>query len=135
MSQELRQKNIAVTVEANNEMALLIDPVLMEQVMINLITNGVHAVEGQEQPRIELRTGFAEHQAIISIHDNGKGIPTKELTEIFVPFFTTKKDGSGIGLSLAKQIMSLHNGSIRVLSQPGAGTTFFLHFPLPIHRI
>jgi two-component system, NtrC family, nitrogen regulation sensor histidine kinase NtrY len=134
MSQELRQKNIAVTVEANNEMALVIDPVLIEQVMINLITNSVHAVDGQEQPRIELRTGFIEQQAIISIHDNGKGIPTKELTEIFVPFFTTKKDGSGIGLSLAKQIMSLHNGSIRVQSQPGAGTTFFLHFPLPIHR-
>jgi two-component system, NtrC family, nitrogen regulation sensor histidine kinase NtrY len=134
MSHELRQENITLTVEVDKELVLLIDPVLIEQVMINLITNSVHALDAQEQPRVALRASITEQHSIISIHDNGKGIPTKELTEIFIPFFTTKKDGSGIGLSLSKQIMSLHNGSIRVQSQPGAGTTFFLHFPLPIHK-
>jgi Signal transduction histidine kinase len=65
---------------------------------------------------------------IIEVSDNGKGIPEKELKEIFVPFFSTRKNGSGIGLSLSKQIMSLHGGSIKVQSVFGKGSVFSLYF-------
>jgi two-component system, NtrC family, nitrogen regulation sensor histidine kinase NtrY len=134
MANELKQKKITFHLHADSEMQLYIDPMLVEQVIINLITNSIHAVANKVNAEIELKTTYIYSQPVISIRDNGKGIPPKELSEIFVPFFTTKKDGSGIGLSLSKQIMSLHNGSIKVQSQENAGTTFFLHFPIPIHK-
>lgn len=128
MSHELRQKNIELKVVADSDMHLHIDPTLIEQVLINLVTNSIHALDKKENPSIQLKASYINNQPVISIADNGKGIPPKELGEIFVPFFTTKKDGSGIGLSLSKQIMSLHNGAIKVQSQQNEGTTFFLHF-------
>jgi two-component system, NtrC family, nitrogen regulation sensor histidine kinase NtrY len=134
MSNELRQKNIEFSLDVDAHLYLNMDAMLLEQVIINLITNSIHAVDGKPTPRIELRTDVINNQPVISITDNGKGIPAKELSEIFVPFFTTKKDGSGIGLSLSKQIMSLHSGSINLQSQENAGTTFFLYFPVPIHK-
>jgi two-component system, NtrC family, nitrogen regulation sensor histidine kinase NtrY len=135
MSNEFRQKKIEFHMTVDSDLYLNMDPTLMEQVVINLITNSIHAVGGRATPRIELRTNVINNQPVISITDNGKGIPPKEVNEIFVPFFTTKKDGSGIGLSLSKQIMSLHNGSIKLQSQENAGTTFFLYFPVPIHKL
>lgn len=128
MSHELRQKKIDLKIIADSEMHLQIDPTLIEQVLINLVTNSIHALDKKENPSIQLKANYINNQPVISIVDNGKGIPPKELGEIFVPFFTTKKDGSGIGLSLSKQIMSLHNGSIKVQSLENEGTTFFLHF-------
>jgi two-component system, NtrC family, nitrogen regulation sensor histidine kinase NtrY len=135
MSHELRQKNIRFKLNADASMEVELDPMLIEQVIINLITNSIHALEGKSDATIELRTDIINSQPVISITDNGKGIPSKELSEIFVPFFTTKKDGSGIGLSLSKQIMSLHKGTIKLESRENAGTTFFLYFPIPIHKI
>jgi two-component system nitrogen regulation sensor histidine kinase NtrY len=128
MSHELLRKNITLSIESNVDMYVLLDPILVEQVMINLITNSIHAVEKSLQPHVVLRSYYQDKQTVIEIQDNGKGIPEKELSEIFVPFFTTKKDGSGIGLSLSKQIMSLHGGSIKVKSQLHKGTSFYLHF-------
>ncbi|MDX1629776.1 MAG: HAMP domain-containing sensor histidine kinase, partial [Fulvivirga sp.] len=69
-----------------------------------------------------------QDQIILSVSDNGPGMDKETLNNIFVPFYTTKKQGSGIGLSLSRQIMKAHKGSINVSSQPGKGTTFYLNF-------
>jgi len=129
MSHELTRKKIAIKIEVATPVEIDLDPALMEQVLINLITNSIHALEGLRDPLIELKSYQKNKQIVIEVGDNGKGIPAKELGEIFIPFFTTKKEGSGIGLSLSKQIMSLHGGSIKVHSEVNAGTSFFLYFP------
>jgi two-component system, NtrC family, nitrogen regulation sensor histidine kinase NtrY len=128
MEHELVRKNISVEFQFADALEIDLDPVLIEQVLINIITNSIHAVEQREQPTIKIKTYQQEKQLVISITDNGKGISQKELSEIFIPFFTTKKDGSGIGLSLSKQIMAVHGGSIKVKSEINVGTSVFLHF-------
>jgi two-component system nitrogen regulation sensor histidine kinase NtrY len=127
-SQELNKKNISLAIDAKDDLTIMLDRMLIEQVMINLITNSIHALEKKNDPKIELIAFQQDKNTIIHIHDNGKGIAEKELREIFVPFFSTKKEGSGIGLSLSKQIMSLHGGTIKVKSEINSGTSFYLHF-------
>jgi two-component system nitrogen regulation sensor histidine kinase NtrY len=107
---------------------VLLDRALIEQVLINLITNSMYALEGRPSPLIHLSAYTAGGSVMMEVRDNGKGIPAKELNEIFVPFFSTRKDGSGIGLSLSKQIVTLHGGTIKVSSQEGKGTSFYLRF-------
>ncbi len=112
------------------EATLYIDRSLIEQVLINLIKNAHEATNTRKDPKVNIvfqRT--ITGQPILSVHDNGEGILPEVLDKIFVPFFTTKPNGSGIGLSLCKQIMALHGGSISVHSTPGAGTCFKLTFP------
>ena len=108
------------------------DATLLEQVFINLVTNSTHALEGRPSKRIDLRAFRVENHLRLEVADNGKGIPEKELQEIFVPFFSTKKEGSGIGLSLSKQIVSLHGGTLKVASTPGEGTTFYMLLPVKL---
>jgi two-component system, NtrC family, nitrogen regulation sensor histidine kinase NtrY len=104
------------------------DPALTEQVLINLISNSIHSLEGQPAKRIEIN-GYADGSRIcVDILDNGTGIPDKVLPEIFVPFFSTRQNGSGIGLSLSKQIMRSQNGNIKVKSTSAEGTCFQLVF-------
>lgn len=128
MSEELTRKNITLTVSAAPDLEIGMDPALVEQVLINLVTNSIHALQHSPAPHIGLRAYRTDKQTVIEVADNGKGISPKELGEIFIPFFSTKKDGSGIGLSLSKQIMSLHGGSITVQSEVDKCTSFFLHF-------
>ncbi len=104
------------------------DPKLVEQVVINLVTNSMQAMEGKANSNIELKGYESNNRIVLEVTDNGKGISEKEIGEIFIPFFSTKKEGSGIGLSLSKQIMSLHSGTIKVKSTPGTGTSFYLNF-------
>jgi nitrogen fixation/metabolism regulation signal transduction histidine kinase len=102
---------------------------LLEQVLINLLNNALDAVEGSAQPEIRLEAFVSErNQRIIQISDNGSGIEEEVMEQIFIPFFTTKAGGSGIGLSLSRQIMRLHKGNISVQSEKGRGTTFTLSF-------
>ncbi|NEM96981.1 sensor histidine kinase [Pontibacter burrus] len=101
---------------------------LLEQVLINLITNAQRAVQGRLNPEIMLIARQQDSKVTIEVHDNGTGIPEELLENIFIPFFTSHKDGSGIGLSLSKHIMHLHKGTIQVESQEGIGTTFRLLF-------
>ena len=109
------------------ELALYIDEKQLTQILLNLGKNAQQAIEGQKDGRIVIRAGITEQgKKYISVTDNGPGIPPALLDEIFVPFFTTKKTGTGIGLSLSKQIMRLHGGSIRVVSN--GTTTFTLTF-------
>ena len=130
MREEIGRNNIVLSLDIEDDtLDIKIDPMLVEQVLINLIRNSIHAVEGKSEKHIEVKAYRDEKMIIIEVTDNGKGIPEKELKEIFVPFFSTKKDGSGIGLSLSKQIMSLHGGRIKVDSILNEGTSFYLVFP------
>jgi signal transduction histidine kinase len=105
------------------------DPALIEQVLINLCKNAMEAMSAAEQPLIELTAGTdGQGNPIIKVTDNGRGIPDEVAERIFIPFFTTKQGGSGIGLSLSRQIMRLHKGSLNVDSQPGLKTVFALRF-------
>lgn len=111
------------------DLVLTADPELMEQVMINLLLNAIDAVEGRPKARITLRA-HVDYRGVptLQVCDNGPGIPEDVQEHIFVPFFTTKEHGSGIGLSLSRQIMRLHGGSLQVQSEPGKGAVFTLRF-------
>jgi len=100
----------------------------IEQVLINLIKNAVEALSGKKDGIINLKAFFADDCTLIQIEDNGIGIPGDIIEDIFVPFYTTKTHGSGIGLSLSKQIMQNHNGTISVNSAPNKGSRFTLKF-------
>jgi two-component system nitrogen regulation sensor histidine kinase NtrY len=126
MDPELRQNGISFTATGPADLEVDADPVLLEQVIINLITNSVHALKERRNGKINIEAFRENNHVIISVADNGAGINPKEITEIFTPFFSTRKDGSGIGLSLSKQIMSLHGGTIKVKSEAGVGTTMLL---------
>ncbi|MFN0015435.1 MAG: sensor histidine kinase [Saprospiraceae bacterium] len=102
-----------------------LDTALLEQVLINLIKNALEALAETAQPRLILSVTKTPEGAVeIAVADNGQGIPDELLGQIFVPFFTTKKTGSGIGLSLSRQIVHLHRGSLYATSQVGVGSVF-----------
>ncbi|PZP45213.1 MAG: hypothetical protein DI598_13610 [Pseudopedobacter saltans] len=106
------------------------DPTQIEQVLINLITNAMHAVSAQDKPHISIQTIQQMTSTQIIVKDNGKGISAEEMPQIFVPFFTTRQDGSGIGLSVVRNIMRMHNGTVTVQSSGvNQGSTFVLNFP------
>lgn len=130
MADQLEQSKIDIEVQIEPEtLELTADSNLIEQVLINLCRNSVDAVVETSNPIIELSaTTDDQGNPIITISDNGQGMAAEVLEKIFIPFFTTKKDGSGIGLSLSKQIMSLHKGTISVRSEPGLETVFTLKF-------
>jgi nitrogen fixation/metabolism regulation signal transduction histidine kinase len=105
------------------------DEKLISQVLINLISNAIYALKECGGGKIELIAYQDEEERTrIKVKDNGKGIPAEIIDKIFIPFYTTREKGSGIGLSLARQIMHMHNASIRVTSSPGTGCTFNLVF-------
>lgn len=130
MKFDFERHNIKFSIKIQEpELALQIDVSLIEQVILNLILNAIDATGNQHDKKISLQARFNQHeQVIIEIADNGPGIPAELLENIFVPFFTTKKNGSGIGLSLSKQIMQLHKGSILVETEIGKGCLFRLIF-------
>ncbi|MDH3885870.1 MAG: ATP-binding protein [Desulfobacterales bacterium] len=105
------------------------DPALIEQVLINLCKNSVEAVSGILHPKIKLKAGTdGLGNSVVKVIDNGKGIAEDVAERIFIPFFTTKPEGSGIGLSLSRQIIRLHKGTIGVTSTPNEKTVFKLRF-------
>jgi signal transduction histidine kinase len=124
-SGELKQRKIAFTTWLQNEhLSITADKHLMEQVLINLVSNSIFALETIDNPSIEIKAFTGKHQTIIEVIDNGKGIDPDKIDKVFIPFFSTREAGSGIGLSLSKQIVYLHHGRIKVKSSPGKGTTF-----------
>ncbi|MBL7742354.1 MAG: GHKL domain-containing protein [Chitinophagaceae bacterium] len=130
MQPTLEQKNIELeTILKDTDLTVEADINLLEQVMINLTVNAIEAVKDKSQPRIVM-TGYVANnrRTVIKVADNGNGMPPELLDKIFIPFFSTKKSGSGIGLSLCKQIMMLHKGNIQVQSVEGEGTAFLLIF-------
>ena len=107
---------------------LMIDRSQMEQVLINLLKNAGEACEESPNPEVVVETTYQEEKHIfqLSVTDNGCGILPEVVDRIFIPFFTTKPAGSGIGLSLCKQIVTMHGGSIRVTSEDGKGSCFMV---------
>jgi signal transduction histidine kinase len=130
MEPTLVQKHIELEVVMKDP-GLVVDADLnlLEQVMINLIVNAIDAVKEKEHPRIILSAEKNKgSRTEIRVADNGYGMSAEVMENIFVPFFSTKKSGSGIGLSLCKQIMMLHKGNIQVQSREGEGSVFTLQF-------
>ncbi len=130
MKSEFENEGIDLQVVHKNSFDVSVDEKLVAQVLINLMTNARHAVEGVENPSVQLITYYNDSGKIIEIKDNGCGIAPDKLDQIFIPFFSTKEQGSGIGLSLSKQIMKKHRGDLTVRSDEGLGTSFFLIFRL-----
>lgn len=130
MNDNLAKHNISFTCQVEPQsLELTADPDLMEQVMINLIINAIQAVEGKENPEISVTAMLGrEGGPVITVQDNGVGIVDEAVDKIFIPFFTTKKHGSGIGLSLSRQILRLHRAAISVDSKPDMGAKFTLKF-------
>jgi two-component system, NtrC family, nitrogen regulation sensor histidine kinase NtrY len=130
MQPTLEQKNIELEIILKDmALALTIDTGLMEQVLINLLVNAMEAVKESNSPKIVLSAEETEHhKVLIRISDNGIGISPEQMEKIFIPFYTSRKNGTGIGLSLCKQIMTMHKGTIRVQSIEGKGTAFTLGF-------
>lgn len=130
MKNQVEKQGIELVIRTEPEtLELTADPELIEQILINLMVNSIEALKEAPAGRIELKSLLdARGRVLITVTDNGVGI-TEDLRErIFTPFFTTKKDGSGIGLSLSKQIMRLHKGSIAFKSTPNETTAFTLRF-------
>ena len=130
MKPTMDQKNIQLIIDLkDSDLSLQGDNNLLEQVLINLLVNGIEATKERPDALIIL-AGYvsSDHKTVIKVSDNGTGIPEEVQDKVFVPFFSTKKSGSGIGLSLCKQIVMMHRGSIQFTSQEGIGTSFFLRF-------
>jgi len=127
---ELSERQIEVSISVYPEdLTVVADKNMIEQVIINLFRNAMQAFEDHTDKRIELKAGLTEKsRPVISVKDNGTGIDPEAMEKIFIPFFTTKKTGSGIGLSLSRQIMRQHQGTLTVKSTVGQGTEFFMRF-------
>jgi two-component system, NtrC family, nitrogen regulation sensor histidine kinase NtrY len=129
MKTELRKTHVEFHYEWSSEyLTIQADFEMIEQVLINLLKNAIEALSETKNPRLELVGKYDENAVKIEIIDNGPGIIKEALEHIFVPFYTTKRTGSGIGLSLSRQIMQMHNGTLSVESQPDVRTVFTLKF-------
>lgn len=126
----LRENGILLTIAVDpKSLELTADPDLLEQVLLNLVMNAIQAVSGKPDGRIDLSARLEERGKIaIRVEDNGAGIPKEVQEKIFIPFFTTKESGSGIGLSLSRQILHMHRAMISVWSLPGERTVFTIVF-------
>ena len=103
---------------------------MISQVLINLLKNAIEANENNQVAKIMISAEIDNNQhPEICVIDNGPGIPEENLDEIFVPFYTTRQNGSGIGLSISRQIMRVHGGNLKVRSVPDRETAFCLSFP------
>jgi len=116
VEKDFQKENIALELSfEGREEALLLDPKLMTQVFINLLKNAREAVAEVNNPKVSVRLDQTESSCNVLVSDNGPGIPEELREDIFVPFFTTKKQGTGIGLSLSRQIMKAHGGDLKLL--------------------
>lgn len=127
---ELKHRHVDLQLQLpDTPLIIKADPDLIEQVLINLIKNAMEALAGQEDGFIRVSVLRPQAQKVlIEIRDNGPGIEEEHISNVFVPFFTTKAEGSGIGLSLSRQIMRLHKGAITMRTAVGEGTLFVLEF-------
>lgn len=127
--EELETKGIRFIRQASCNIELEADRQMLEQVLINLVRNAAEALRETENPEIELICQLENEKDLsISIRDNGEGTPPEKLEQVFVPFFTTREKGSGIGLSLCRQIIRMHRGQMHIESSPG-GTRVMLKLP------
>ncbi len=130
MKSQLDDKKIEFTTSVDqSSLELTADSGMIEQVLINLLLNAIHAVKQIESPKIKLTAEMGGRgHILVKVSDNGPGISEESLDKIFIPFYTTKKEGSGIGLSLSRQILRKHHASITVNLTPDKETVFILKF-------
>lgn len=129
MGTQLKKSPITFEYSCESEfLTIQADEEMIEQVLINLVKNAIESLHQKSGGQITLRGRATDQGVVIDVIDNGPGIIPEALARIFVPFFTTKKSGSGIGLSLSRQIMQMHNGTLTVESKPDVQTTFSLKF-------
>lgn len=130
MREDLKTKEIEVHKELNpGNLEILCDPDQITMILINLIKNASESLQNQADRQIWIRAmGQGDWGTCLQIQDNGPGIVPEALERIFVPFYTTKKTGSGIGLAISRQIMNLHRGSLTVVSEPEKRTVFSMNF-------
>lgn len=130
--QQVRTKPIEITLAPEKNLSkILHDPVQIQQVVLNLLLNGIQAIHDKGQIDVALRQ--EGDWAVVRIKDSGKGIARDSLAKIFKPFFTTRMEGTGLGLSLAKGIVDSHKGKIEVTSEPGQGAQFEVWLPMQRH--
>lgn len=127
LSSEQGSDNICYTSPENVE--ILLDQNLITLALINLIRNALQATANNPEPQIRVEAGKETAFSFIQVTDNGEGIPPDRQEDIFIPFYSTKKEGSGIGLPLSRRIMQLHGGELNVNSVPGENTIFRMIFP------
>jgi two-component system nitrogen regulation sensor histidine kinase NtrY len=126
-----KEKGIACSINHGPEnLRIMVDDAQIKQVLINLIKNATEAMNKVQDPEIGISVKRILHQVSIEIYNSGPAIPPEVLEKIFVPFYSTKPEGSGIGLSLSRQIVSNHGGQIAVESEEGKGTTFKVLLPV-----
>jgi two-component system sensor histidine kinase HydH len=129
MSPALKERNITPSLSLRSDISLIpFDPEKIKQVLINLIRNAVEAIS--KEGRLDIETDQNRDFVKISIADTGKGIPAEAVSEIFNPFFTTKKEGTGLGLAICYKIVKDHKGEITVSSELGKGSIFVIHLPI-----
>src|SRR5690606_35677594 len=130
MSPQLQAGGIRLDVQVEpSTLTAIADPELVERVLINLVKNAAEALAGRPGARVRMTAGIDRRgRTILQVVDNGPGIVPEAIDKIFVPFFTTKKEGSGIGLSLSREIMRQHGGSLSVNSEAGKRTVFTMRF-------
>lgn len=130
MNPSMQQKGITLTLQTEHpETTAEIDRDLIEQVVINFITNATFAIRNESEPQIHLFSGKdSEGISFITVADNGQGIPDDIRERIFIPFFSTKKNGNGIGLSISREIVKLHQGHIHIQSKENEGSAFTILF-------
>lgn len=124
---DAQRSRISITTASPN-VAIHADAGQIEMVLLNLVKNAVESLENTANPAVRLEAASDGPHVVIRVSDNGPGIEPEALEQIFIPFYTTKKTGSGIGLSLSRQIMQLHGGQLTAESTPGQGSTFRLVF-------
>ncbi|GAB4412831.1 MAG: hypothetical protein OHK0032_08910 [Thermodesulfovibrionales bacterium] len=132
LSGEVGAKRIKIKTELSNVPMVKADPKQIEQVIINLLLNSIHAIEGRPEGTITIGTECKNNHIEVRVIDDGPGIPDAILPRVFDPFFTTKPVGKGVGLglSICSGIVRDHNGSISVESEMGKGTKFFFRIPV-----
>ena len=128
---KLEEAEVELTLDVSPEsLELIADPELVEQILINLVKNAVEALQERPPPRrLRLRAEIDDWgKIVVQVIDNGPGFTPEQIEKAFVPFYTTKPNGSGIGLSFSRQIMRRHGGTLRLHSRPGEKTVFTLRF-------
>ena len=131
MQKPLGAENIRVLAELDRTLPpLLGDPNALHQVLMNLLTNAREAMAGGGEIRIETARAERPDWIRLRVADTGPGIPPEDITKVFDPFYTTKRTGTGLGLSVTYGIIREHGGTVDVTSRPGAGTAFTLEFPV-----
>jgi signal transduction histidine kinase len=124
--------SIDIAAEERDQLEIKADERMLRQALLNLLRNGAEAIPDDKEDRIVLVRAFREREsAVVEIEDTGEGIPEPQLQKIFIPFFTTKSTGHGVGLALAHRVVTEHGGTLTASNSTRGGAVFTMRLPLP----